>query len=431
MMVGMSSSPLERLPRGARLTPESWAARHRVISGLLWLHVPGMFLLGILGPMPMWEAIVLPLGIAAFAATSMLLRTPPARSAVTSIGLITCTFVAIELSDGSMAWHIHLYAILIYVALYQQWTPLLFSVTIVVVHHTILGISAPRRVFGMDMTVGQAIGQVSLHAGLAVVEVVGIVVFWYFAEQVERETERLGRQGDLERQRTAEAEHSAREASAVAGRQRAQDAAERAEHLASSTRSISDEARSAIDAVGRVDSELAMLTTAVSDISARSNQAANTAADGKQTAVDAADKVRRLEQSVDEIRQVNALIAQLAAQTNLLALNATIEAARAGEAGKGFAVVANEVKELAQQTSTSVGRVNEVIEAIVAQTLEVAGTFENTNNAVTDIHTIQLDIAASVEEQAAVLAEVTRQLSTATSAARQVLSGLERLTTDA
>jgi methyl-accepting chemotaxis protein len=75
-----------------------------------------------------------------------------------------------------------------------------------------------------------------------------------------------------------------------------------------------------------------------------------------------------------------------------------------------------------------VAKVNQVIDAIVAQTGDVATTFESTTGAVAVIHGIQTDIATSVEEQAAVLDEVTRQLSTATAAAQQVLAGLERLT---
>ncbi|MEU8615132.1 methyl-accepting chemotaxis protein, partial [Actinoplanes sp. NPDC048791] len=155
--------------------------------------------------------------------------------------------------------------------------------------------------------------------------------------------------------------------------------------------------------------------------------AAGSAAAGKDTASTAADKVRALESSVGEIATVNALIAQLAGQTNLLSLNATIEAARAGEAGRGFGVVANEVKQLAQQTAESVERVNGVIQAIVAQTGDVASTFGHTTSAVAGLYEVQTDIAAAMQEQAAVLAEVTRQLATATSAAEQVLAGLEEL----
>jgi methyl-accepting chemotaxis protein len=74
-----------------------------------------------------------------------------------------------------------------------------------------------------------------------------------------------------------------------------------------------------------------------------------------------------------------------------------------------------------------VERVNGVIQAIVAQTADVASTFGSTTSAVAGLHEVQTDIAGAMQEQAAVLAEVTRQLATATSAAEQVLAGLEQL----
>jgi methyl-accepting chemotaxis protein len=90
-------------------------------------------------------------------------------------------------------------------------------------------------------------------------------------------------------------------------------------------------------------------------------------------------------------------------------------------------VVASEVKDLAQETATSVERVNQVITAIVAETRDVAQTFASTADAVSEIHELQIDIASSVEEQAAVLNEVTLQLSNATASAEHVLAGLARL----
>jgi methyl-accepting chemotaxis protein len=421
-----------RLPRGGRLSAESWAARHRIITGLLWLHVPALVLLGLLGPMPAWEAAAVPAGIVALAVAAALLPVPRARASAAAIGLIACTFAAIELSGGAMATHIHLYAVLIFVALYQQWTPLLWAVVIVVVHHGTLGLLNPHRVFGMaHMSTLDGLGQVALHAGLATLEVIGILVFWHFAEQAEREGAALAEEAEARRLVTVRAEQEATARAAEADRLRSAEVSVRAERLSADALSIGGQARSAIAAVAAVDIELAGLTSAVRDISARSHDAAGSASAGKDTALTAAAKVRALESSVGEIAEVNALIAQLAGQTNLLSLNATIEAARAGEAGRGFGVVANEVKQLAQQTAESVDRVNGVIQAIVAQTGDVATTFESTTTAVADIHAIQTDIAASVEEQAAVLTEVTRQLAAATAAAEQVLTGLEQLTATA
>ncbi|MBB2943124.1 methyl-accepting chemotaxis protein [Actinoplanes lutulentus] len=416
------------LPRGARLSDASWAARHRIISRLLWFHVPAFLVLGFLGPRSPWETVLLAGALTVWAAASRVLPNPKAMASHTSVGLIACTFIAIELSGGEMAAHIHLYAILIFVALYQMWAPLISAVVVVVVHHGVLGLLEPERVFGIHhMAIGAAIVMVAVHAGLAALEVAGIVIFWHFAEQAERENEVLAREAEDARRQTERAEQDARERAAEDVRLRSEQAAEHARRVTADVTEISAEAHAAISAVAAVDRELAALTASVHDIAQRSADAAGTAASGKDAAASAGEKVRALERSVGEIADVNALIASLAEQTNLLALNATIEAARAGELGKGFAVVASEVKDLARETATSVQRVNEVITAIVAETDDVAQTITSTTGAVDGIHELQLNIASSVEEQAAVLSEVTTQLSTATSAADQVLAGLQSL----
>lgn len=80
--------------------------------------------------------------------------------------------------------------------------------------------------------------------------------------------------------------------------------------------------------------------------------------------------VRRLESNAIRIVEISDVVGGLANQTHLLALNASIEAARAGEQGKGFAVVANEVKKLAEQSSTAVKDITQLITQIQSEVSE-------------------------------------------------------------
>ncbi|MDE6184065.1 MAG: methyl-accepting chemotaxis protein, partial [Lachnospiraceae bacterium] len=70
--------------------------------------------------------------------------------------------------------------------------------------------------------------------------------------------------------------------------------------------------------------------------------------------------------SVDQIKNLTSEILSISQQTRLIALNASVEAVNAGTAGRGFAIVAREVRDLANSSQETAGRIQEINDVVTA-----------------------------------------------------------------
>ncbi len=190
-------------------------------------------------------------------------------------------------------------------------------------------------------------------------------------------------------------------------REMIQSIASTAEHVASASEEISSSATQQAQGSETQKDQTSQVATAMQDMSSTvlqvsdnsikaaeaARKAADTAKHGGSIVEETLTKMRRIAESVggtakkmeelgkssDQIGRIIGVIDDIADQTNLLALNAAIEAARAGEQGRGFAVVADEVRKLAERTTTATKEIAQMIKNIqdetkVAVTAMEAGT---------------------------------------------------------
>jgi methyl-accepting chemotaxis protein len=148
---------------------------------------------------------------------------------------------------------------------------------------------------------------------------------------------------------------------------------------------IENQAELLTESSASVEEMIANVETVAANAEASAKEAERLAAEGSEgkariEEVDAA--VGSIVLSSENLGEAARLITEIADRTNLLAMNASIEAAHAGDAGRGFSVVAEEIRKLAEQSTSRAGdisadldRVTRAIESVRSASSAVVGSF--------------------------------------------------------
>ena len=337
--------------------------------------------------------LLLALGAAAFG----LGRGSLATRLVLTFCAMAMVALHIQLSRGTIEFHVGVFVTLAALLVYRDWRPMIFGAALIAVHHIVFDRLQAAGV-AVYCTPSADFGKVLLHAGYVVVQTGVQVYLVSLMARESRELEHLAAELKNEMQRVSQAMQLVH--STATGVQHAST------EIAGGNQDLSRRTEQTASQLQQAASAMAQLTGTVqqsADSAAQANQLAASATEvaqrGGQVVSQVVHTMQEINTSSKRIADIIAVIDGIAFQTNILALNAAVEAARAGEQGRGFAVVASEVRSLAQRSAAAAREIKSLIGASV-------DSVEAGSKLVADAGATMGEIVASVQRVTDIIGEI-------------------------
>jgi signal transduction histidine kinase len=168
------------LPTGRVLEELDFAARHRLLTTLLALHIPVLIAVSLITSHSALATLGDALVVAALVGLAVLPGDRRRRALSTSLGLLTCSALLVHLTHGSAEAHFHYFVAVALIALYQDWTVYALAFGFVVLEHVVIGTMHHSDIYDHG---GNPWVLAGVHAGFIAALCCAQLTFWHFLEQ--------------------------------------------------------------------------------------------------------------------------------------------------------------------------------------------------------------------------------------------------------
>jgi len=174
------------VPTGNTLDDETFRYRHRLLCWVLGIHLPALFVFGLVrGHSPGYLALGLLVPAGCLLVAEMVRNRRLAAFHVTA-GLVFCSSVLVELSDGMIEAHFHFFVLIGLIALYQDWVPFLWDVVFTVLSHGLGSALAAASMFNHHAGQDHPWTWAAVHGVAVFAACIGVIVFWKNTELEQR-----------------------------------------------------------------------------------------------------------------------------------------------------------------------------------------------------------------------------------------------------